>query len=103
MEANPAEFQGSLLKGSKQTSDFRVIIQGHEIEFFKSITTPGIYIEENVTFDRYVNDICLKASRQIIALQRLTDLLDMSSRKDIYNNLIVSNLTLYVLNFAERT
>ena len=28
MEANPAKFQGLLLKGNKQASDFRVIIQG---------------------------------------------------------------------------
>ena len=31
MEANPAKFQGLLLKGNKQASDFRVIIQGQQI------------------------------------------------------------------------
>ena len=91
MEANPAKFQGLLLKGNKQASDFRVIIQGQQIEFSKSITTLGICIDENLTFDEHVNNICLKASRQISALQRLTGLLDMPSRKAIYNSFIVSN------------
>ena len=45
MEANPAKFQGLLLIGNKQPSDFRVIIQGQQIEFFKSITTLGICID----------------------------------------------------------
>ena len=91
MEANPAKFQGLLLKGNKQASDFRVIIQGQQIEFSKSITTLGICIDENLTFDEHVNNICLKASRQISAPQRLTGLLDMPSRKAIYNSFIVSN------------
>ena len=91
MEANPAKFQGLLLKGNKQASDFRVTIQGQQIEFSKSITTLGICIDENLTFDEHVNNICLKASRQISALQRLTGLLDMPSRKAIYNSFIVSN------------
>ena len=38
-----------------------------------------------------VNNICLKASRQISALQRLTGLLDLPSRKAIYASLIFSN------------
>ena len=91
MEANPAKFQGLLLKGNKQANDLRVIIQGQQIEFSKSITTLGICIDENLTFDEHVNNICLKASRQISALQRLTGLLDMPSRKAIYNSFIVSN------------
>ena len=71
MEANPAKFYGLLLKGNKQATDFRVIIQGQQIEFSKSITTLGICIDENLTFDEHVNNICLKAIRQISALQLL--------------------------------
>ena len=39
----------------------------------------------------------LKASRQISALQRLTGLLDLPSRKAIYNNFIVSNFNCWPL------
>ena len=71
MKANHAKFQGLLLKGSKEAGDFRVMIQGQEIEFSKSITALGICIDENLTFDEHVNNIYLKASRQIGALLRL--------------------------------
>ena len=68
MEANPTKFQGLLLKGNKQASEFSVSIRGQDIEFSKSITALGICIDENLTFDEHVNNICLKASRQISAL-----------------------------------
>ena len=61
------------------------------IDFSKSITALGICIDENLTFDNHVNNICLKASRQIGALQRLTGLLDLPSRRAIYTSFIVSN------------
>ena len=91
MEANPTKFQGLLLKGNKQTSEFSVSVQGQEIEFSKSITALGICIDENLTFDGHENDICTKASRQISALQRLTGFIDMPGRKAVYNSFIVSN------------
>ena len=59
--------------------------------FSESITALGICIDENLTFDIHLNNICLKASRLISALQRLTGLLDLPSRKAIYNSFIVSN------------
>ena len=57
-----------------------------DIDFSKSITALGICIDENLTFDNHVNNICLKASRQIGALQ-----LDLPSRRAIYISFIVSN------------
>ena len=91
MQANPAKFQGILLKGNKHASDFKVSIRGQDIDFSESITALGICIDETLTFDIHVNNICLKASRQISALQRLTGLLDLPSRKAIYNSFIFSN------------
>ena len=91
MQENPLKFQGILLKGNKDCSDFKVSIRGQDINFFKSITALGICIDENLTFDNHVNNICSKASRQINALQRLTGILDLPSRRAIYTSFIVSN------------
>ena len=91
MEANPSKFQGILFKGNKQASDFKVSVGGQNIEFSKSMTSLGICIDENLNFDLHIKDICLKASRQISALQRLTGLLDLASRKAIYTSFISSN------------
>ena len=79
MEANPRKFQGILFKGNKQVSDFMVSVDGHDIEFF------------NLTFDSHISDICIKASRQISALQRLTGVLDYPSRKAIYGSFIFAH------------
>ena len=91
MQANPAKFRGILFKGNKDGSDFKVSIRGQDIDFSKSITALRICIDENLTFDNHVNNICLKASRQIGGLQRLTGLLDLPSRRAIYTSFIVSN------------
>ena len=33
MEANPSKFQGILFKGNKQADDFKLSVNGHDIEF----------------------------------------------------------------------
>ena len=91
MEANPSKFQGVLFKGNKQASDFKVSVGGQNIEFSKSMTLLGICIDENLNFDLHIKDICLKASCQVSALQCLTGLLDLASRKAIYTSFILSN------------
>ena len=91
MEANPSKSQGILFKGNKQADDFKLSVNEHDIEFSKSMTSLGICIIDTLTFDSHINDICLKASRQISALQRLTGLLDYPSRRAIYNSFISSH------------
>ena len=93
MEANPGKFQGILFnafKGNKHANDFNVSVCVKNIEFCKSMTT--LCIDENLTFDIHIDDICLKANRQITASQRLTGLLDLPIRKAIYNSFIPSFL-----------
>ena len=91
MEANPSKFQGIFFKGNKQADDFKLSVNEHDIKYSKSMTPLGICIDDTLTFDWHINDICLKASRQISALQRLTGLLDYHSRRAIYNSFISSH------------
>ena len=91
MEANPSKFQGISFKGNKQVSDFKVSVDGHDMKFSNSMTSLGICIDDTLTFDSHISDLCLKASRQISALQRLTGLLDYPSRKAIYSSFISSH------------
>ena len=79
-----------MLKGNKQASEFSVSVQGQEIEFSKSITALGICIDENITFDERVNNICTKASGQISALQRVTGFIDVLGRKAICSFIVSS-------------
>ena len=91
MEANHSKFQGILFKGNKQASEFKLSVGEQNIEFSKSMTSLGICIDENLNFDFHISNICQKASRQISALQCLTGLLDLASRKAIYTSFKSSN------------
>ena len=97
VQANPSKFQGISLKGNGYAYDFKVYIRGQDIDFSESITALRICIDENLTFDIHVNNIRLKVSRQISALQRLTGILDLPSRKAFYNSFIVSVIYLLYL------
>ena len=104
MEANPSKFQGILCEGNQLASDFKVSICGQNMEFSRSMTSLGICIDENLNCDLHIKDICLKASRQISALQRLTRLPDLASRKAIYTSFLWSNFNycLLVYFFSSR-
>ena len=58
------------------------------------MTSLGICKDENLNFDLHIKYICLKASRQISALQRLTGLLDLANWKAIYISFIWSNFNI---------
>ena len=72
-------------------SDCAFEVERKKKEFSKSITALGTCIDENLTFDEHVNNVCLKASWQISALQRLTGFIDMPGSEAIYNSFMVSN------------
>ena len=83
LEANPTKCQGISFKGNKQVDDFKISVNGHDIELSKLMTSLEICVEYTLTFDSHINDLCLKASRQRSALQRLSSLLDYPSRRAI--------------------
>ena len=51
----------------------------------------GIDIDDRLTFDGHVSNMCIKAGRQLNALQRLKGSLDKNSRMVIYKSFIMSN------------
>ena len=59
MQANPAKFQGILLKGNKYMSDFKDSIRRQDIDCSKSITALGVCIKGTLTFDSHADNICL--------------------------------------------
>ena len=50
----------------------------------------GIDIDDRLTFDGHVSNMCIKAGRQLNALQRLKGSLDRNSRMAIYKSFIMS-------------
>ena len=71
----------------------KVLIAGHKYEHMwldvdnkrtwetKSVKMLGILIDNSLTFDNYVAEICRKASRKLPALARLTNILPFGKMK----------------------
>ena len=51
----------------------------------------GIDIDDKLTFDGHISNMCIKAGRQLNVLQRLRGSLDQDSRMAIYKSFIMSN------------
>ena len=64
------------------------------------MTSLGICIDDTLTFDSHISDICSNASRQISVLQRLAGLLDYPSRKAIYSSFISSHIVWFFTSRA---
>ena len=56
-----------------------------------SIKVLGIVLDNKLQFDEHVSQMCLKASRQINALKRISKYLDEKCRILVYKSFISSN------------
>ena len=92
MKANPEKFQIMFL-GKNITSENESINIGEiTLKGSKHINILGIDIDEKLKFDVCVKSICDKMSKQINALLRIKNDIDLKSRRSIYNSYIASNL-----------
>ena len=92
MAANPAQFQTMLLK-SNSIKDIQLNVTVENISLPSSDTMKvlGIDIDDRLTFNGHILNMCIKARRQLNILQRLKGSLDQDSRMVIYNSFIMSN------------
>ena len=92
LAANPAKFQTMLLK-SNSIKDIQLNVTVENISLPSSDTMKvlGIDIDDKLTFDGHISNMCIKAGRQLNVLQRLRGSLDQDSRMAIYKSFIMSN------------
>ena len=92
MEANPDKFQAMFL-GLDNTDNLTIDIAGNKIAPVNSVKLLGIHIDNELKFDKHVSDICIKASRQINTLKRISKYLNINVKLTIYQSFIISNFT----------
>jgi hypothetical protein len=91
MKANPDKFQALYLnKRHKEQINFN--IENYVIPPEESVKLLGVEFDRDLTFDNHINNICSKASKQINALRRISNLLTKDSKLTIYNSFINSTL-----------
>ncbi len=66
-------------------------INGTNIPCEKEVKLVGITIDEKLKFDKHVNIISKKASRQTHLMYQFKGVFDLKERQIIYNSFIMSN------------
>ena len=79
----PKKIQGILFNRGHNVSSMQLKVNDNDISFRSCINALGICIDDKLNFNDHVDRICAKAACQVIALQRLTSVLDFPSRKAI--------------------
>ena len=92
MQANPDKFQGITFgKTCKLVQSFK--IEDAQIECSETVKLLGITFDTQLKFQKHVDNICEKASRQINMLLRLSRRLESPSKKVIYDSFITANFS----------
>ena len=92
LAANPAKFQTMLLKSNSiKDIQLNVTVENISLPSSDTIIVLGIDIDDRLTFDGHISNMCIKAGRQLNVLQRLRGSLDQDSRMAIYKSFIMSN------------
>ena len=66
-------------------------LQDNTVRSDTSITVLGVVLDDKLKFDEHVSVLCLKASKQINALKRISKYLDEKCRIMVYKSFISSN------------
>ena len=89
MQATPEKFQFMMISRDEDSSltlnDSTVIVSEDHVKVL------GVVIDSKLNFSLHVSAICNKASRQLNALARISNYLDVSTRRAIYDSFVASN------------
>lgn len=92
MKANPDKFQVMFLGKDISSTTLSIELGNVKISGAASINILGIEIDDCLKFDICTKNMCTKIAKQINALLRIKNDLDIYSRRTLYNSYIASNL-----------
>ena len=87
LKANPDKFHLLL---SEKNQELTMRVGSFDIQNSDSEKLLGIKIDNKLTFDPHVCDICMKVSQKLHALSRVAHLMNFNQRKYIFNAFILS-------------
>ena len=88
LKANPDKFHLLL---SDKNEELSILIEDFEIKNSFSQNLLGITIDNKLSFDEHVSNICTKASQKIHALSRVSKFMSFRQRKTIFQTFILSH------------
>ena len=89
LKANPRKFQ-LLILGKKQCNEMKLIINSIVINENNAVELLGITIDDILTFNEHINNLCRKATYKLYALRKIRKYLTQYQAKLLYNAFINS-------------
>ena len=80
-----------LTVGLDTKSDFKICIGDTEINKDVCVKLVGVHIDNQLNFNKHIQEICIKAGRQLNALKRLSQKLTTDSKLCIFRSFILSH------------
>ena len=85
MIANPSKFHAIIVtKDRKDTKGMEINIDSKVIKTESEVPLIGITLDNRLTFDIHIGNICKKAANQLNALKRLTHTAQITRREKYY-------------------
>ena len=91
MQANPEKFQFMMISRDEDSSWSLTLNDSTVIVSEDHVKVLGVVIDSKLSFSLHVSAICNKTSRQLNALARISNYLDVSARRTIYDSFVASN------------
>ena len=92
MVVNHDKFKSIIIHKSSQTSKPRQFLIGSDVvEVASSVKLLGIHIDNQLSLNQHISNICKSASKQLNALVRLKCILGFEEIKILINSFILSN------------
>ena len=91
MQVNPEKFQFIMISRDEDGSRSLTLNDSTVIVSEDHVKVLGVVIDSKLIFSLHVSAICNKASRQLNALARISNHLDVSARRTIYDSFVASN------------
>ena len=79
LQANPGKFQFMIL-GEKNRNSVKLVINSTEIEETKKVVLLGITIDNLLTFNEHIDDLCRTANYKLHALRRIRKYLSLEKQ-----------------------
>ena len=96
MCANPEKFQMMVL-GRNNDNSFILDIDGQQIKQSEQVKLLGVQIDNCLTFDAHVKELCQKINQKLCAFSRIRLFLNQEKAKMLLTSVVLSNFSYYPL------
>ena len=91
MKVSPEKFRNLVVKMATEVNDIDLNISGQTIKPTSCVKWLGLFIDDQLTFDKHVSELCVRVARQNNALRRIVKCLTPECKFIMYTAFIASN------------